>query len=962
MNARRTNAGGRIDRSAPLRFTFDGAAFEGLAGDTLASALLANNIHLMGRSFKYHRPRGAVSAGSEEPNALANIARGPGRETPNNRMTMTPLYEGLCATSQNRWPSLGFDMGALNQLAGPILSAGFYYKSFMWPPAFWKAIYEPAIRRMAGLGRTPTAPDPDAYTSRYAHCETLIIGAGPAGLIAALDASKDGASVILVDEQTETGGGLLAAPSELLDEQPAWDWLATTLETLRARPNVQILTQTTAFGFYHQNMLGLVQRLTDHLPPEESEGPRERLWRVRAKQVVLATGAIERPVMFDNNDRPGVMLAAAAREYLNLYGVKIGQRAVVVTNNDSAYAAAFELAAQDVEIAGIVDSRTDVDVGLQSRARALDIEVFTGYRAVSAKGRKRVTALLVRPSQNGVEFVFKCDAILMSGGWTPSAHLFSQAGGALNWSDDAKTFVPSPDAAGPFVTCVGACNGDVENALATTVTIAADTPVPTIASSGKAFVDFQNDVTANDIRLAVREGFHSVEHIKRYTTNGMATDQGKLSNINALAVAADALDCSIPDIGLTTYRPPYTPVTFGALANHRRGEAFDVLRKTPIDPWAVEYGAIFEPVGQWRRARYFPKPGEDMNRAVARECRATRNALGIFDGSTLGKIEVVGPDSAEFLDRLYTNKMASLAPGHCRYGLMLGENGFILDDGVVARLSETRFHVTTTTGCAAHVLSLMEDYRQTEWPDLRVWLTSTTEQWAVIALNGPNARAALAPLVVDIDLSPEAFPHMTIREGAVCGVPARVFRVSFTGELGYEINVPAGHGLAVWKQLVESGKKFGGTPYGTEAMHALRAEKGYIIVGQETDGTVTPMDAGMGWAISKTKSDFVGKRSLTRPDIVAPDRKQLVGLKTKDPGDVLEEGLQITQTPGGRSIGHVTSSYWSETLQSSIALAIIEGGRNRRGETLIAAKPKGYQSVTIVDPVFYDPKGARLHV
>ena len=956
MSAPRTTTGGRIDRNKPVRFTFDGAAYDGYSGDTLASALLANNVHVMGRSFKYHRPRGVVSAGSEEPNALANIHRGPGRDTPNNRMTMIPLYEGLSATSQNRWPSLGFDLGALNQLAAPILSAGFYYKSFMWPPAFWKAIYEPAIRRMAGLGRAPDTPDPDTYTSRYAHCDVLIVGAGPAGLIAALDASKDGGAVILVDEQTEMGGGLLAAPSELLNEQPAWDWLKATLNTLRGRSNVQILTQTTAFGYYHQNMLGLVQRLSDHVPPDMSEGPRERLWRVRAKQVVLATGAIERPVMFDNNDRPGIMLAGAAREYLNRYGVKVGRRAVIVTNNDSAYAAAFDLAAQGVEIAGIVDSRMLVDVDLQSRARALDIEVFTGYHAVAAKGRKHVSELLARPAQGGVEFILKCDVVLMSGGWTPSAHLFSQAGGALQWRDDAKTFVPSLDAAEPFITCVGACNGDFEDAVAT------DNSVPAIANSGKAFVDFQNDVTANDIRLAVREGFHSVEHIKRYTTNGMATDQGKLSNINALAVAADAMDCSIPDIGLTTYRPPYTPVTFGAFAGHRRGENFDVLRKTPIDDWAAEHGAVFEPVGQWRRARYFPKPGEDMNKAVARECRATRNTLGMFDGSTLGKIEVIGPDSAEFFDRLYTNKLTTLAPGHCRYGLMLGENGFILDDGVVARLSETRFHVTTTTGGAAHVLSMMEDYRQTEWPELRVWLTSTIEQWAVIALNGPNARAALAPHVTGIDLAADAFPHMTIREGAVCGIPARVFRVSFTGELGYEINVPSGHGLEVWKQLAASGEKLGVTPYGTEAMHVLRAEKGYIIVGQETDGTLTPMDAGMSWAISKTKTDFVGKRSLTRPDIIAPDRKQLVGLKTKDPSDVLEEGLQITENPGGRSIGHVTSSYWSETLQSSIALAVIEGAQNRHGDTLIAAKPKGYQSVTLVDPVFYDPKGARLHV
>ncbi|MBT5810659.1 MAG: FAD-dependent oxidoreductase, partial [Rhodospirillaceae bacterium] len=790
----------------------------------------------------------------------------------------------------------------------------------------------------------PELADPDSYTSRYAHCDVLIVGAGPAGLAAAMAASDDGARVLLVDEQSEPGGGLLDAPD--------WDELDVMTAALKARDNVTFLSRTAAFGFYHQNFLGLVQRLSDHRAPTGAAGPRERLWRVRAKQVVLATGAIERPLMFPDNDRPGIMLASAARVYLNRYGVKVGHRAVVVTNNNSAYEASFDLASQGVSVAAIVDMRTTVDPALKKRAQALGVEILTGYTAIGATGARRVSGLRVHPGAGGVARAIACDAVLMSGGWTPSIHLYSQAGGAVTWRDDIGAFIPDGTTPLPHIQCIGACNGDLE---------AAPLAPSHNNQRGKTFVDFQNDVTANDIRLAVREGFHSIEHIKRYTTNGMATDQGKLANINALAIAADAAGLSVPDIGLTTFRPPYTPVTFGALAGHRRGENFDVLRKTPIDAWAADRGAVFEPVGQWRRARYFPAPGEDMRNAVARECRITRQSLGLFDGSTLGKIEVVGPDAGEFLNRLYTNNLANLASGRCRYALMLGENGFIMDDGVVARLADDRFHVTTTTGGAAHVLSMMEDYLQTEWPDLQVWLTSTTEHWAVIALNGPNARAALAPLTEDIDFDNDAFPHMAVRTGIVCGVPARVFRVSFTGELGYEVNVPTGDALNVWEQLTAAGDAFGAVVYGTEAVHVLRAEKGYIIVGQETDGTVIPEDAGMGWAISKVKPDFVGKRSLARPDMTLSNRKQLVGLLTNNPNIVLDEGAQITEAPNTRSIGHVTSSYWSDALQRSIALAMIEGGRDRKGAELVSPMPHLAHAVTVVDPVFIDPDGERLN-
>jgi sarcosine oxidase subunit alpha len=688
---------------------------------------------------------------------------------------------------------------------------------------------------------------------------------------------------------------------------------------------------------------------------------------VRAKQVVLATGAIERPVVFPNNDRPGIMLAGAARTYLNRYGVRVGRRAAIVTSADSAYEGAFDLAQQGVEIVAIIDSRQDVSSALRERAQALGVEVLANHTVLSAMGRRRVSGLAVAPvfncegeaqAKKSSERLIDCDVVLMSGGWTPSLHLYSQAGGAIVWREDLGGFTPDSSRPMAHVRCEGACNGDFNFGKASLFIN------DEAGGSGEAFVDFQNDVTADDIRLAVREGFHSIEHIKRYTTNGMATDQGKLANTNALAIAAEAAGRPIPEIGLTTFRPPYTPITFGVLAGHRRDGLYDSQRKTPLDDWAVEHGAVFEPVGQWRRARYFPLPGEDIRAAVARECRITRKSLGLFDASTLGKIEVVGPDAAEFLNRIYTNNVASLAPGRCRYGLMLGENGFILDDGIVARLSEDRFHITTTTGGAAHVLTMMEDYLQTEWPELQCWLTSVTEHWAVIAVNGPNSRKLLAPLVDGVDLDGKVFPHMSVCDATVCGVPARLFRVSFTGELGFEINVPSGHAMAVWKQLLEAGNAFDGGVYGTETMHVLRAEKGYIIVGQETDGTVTPDDVGMNWIVSKNKSDFVGKRSLTRPDIDAPNRKQLVGLKTDAPNIVLEEGLQVTEAsgalPDAKSIGYVTSAYWSETIQRSIALAMIEDGRNRIGKILNVPIGAQKHTVTIVAPAFYDPTGERL--
>jgi len=836
----------------------------------------------------------------------------------------------------------------VNDLFSPLIPAGFYNKTFMWPRSAWEKLYEPAIRRMAGLGRAPDAIDPDRYDARYAFADTLVIGGGRAGIEAALTAADRGGRVILVDEQAEIGGKLLRAPVR-------WTWLAKALEQLTAA-GVSILPRTTAIGLYHDGFAGVIERRTDHRSPGEVSGPRERLYRIRAEKIVLATGAIERPLVFADNDRPGVMLASAADTFLHRYGVAIGRRVLLMAIHDSGYQTAFDLAKAGVSIAAIVDLRPAIDRGLSEQVNALGIPLLLGQAISATHGTKRVHGVSVATSGAWEERI-ACDAVLMAGGWTPTVHLWSHARGRLEWSKSLGAFVPAGEVDG--VSCVGGCAGAIDGAGMITEAL----PSPRDSATFKAFVDFQNDVTARDIRLAVREGFRSIEHIKRYTTNGMATDQGKTSNLNGLQVATATLGAPAP-IGHTTFRPPYTPTGFGALAGIAKDALFQPVRTTAIDLWAEAQGAVFENVAQWRRARYFPRGGEDMHAAVNRECMAVRRSVGIFDASTLGKIEVVGPDAAEFLNRMYTNPWKQLVPGKCRYGLLLREDGFITDDGVAARLADDRFHVTTTTGGAARVLHMMEDYLQTEWPHLDVWLTSTTEQYAVIAVQGPRARDVLAPLIGGVDLSRDAFPHMSFAEGTICGVPMRLFRVSFTGELGFEVNVPTSYGRAVWEAVYEEGRKRDIVAYGTETMHVLRAEKGYIIVGQDTDGTLTPDDAGIGWAVGKKKLDFVGKRSLTRPDMTKPDRKQLVGLLTRDPTVVLDEGAQIVDRPiyqiPAPMIGHVTSAYWSGALERSIALAVVAGGRARMGETLYVPMPDRVIEATVTGTVFLDAEGRRL--
>jgi sarcosine oxidase subunit alpha len=994
----RLSSGGRIDRSTGLRFQVDGRNYLGHPGDTLASAMLANGVHLAGRSFKYHRPRGIVGAGPEEPNALFGIDRGGGRFDPNTRATQIALFDGLRAVSQNRWPSLTFDVGSLAGAFGRLMPAGFYYKTFMWPGWAWERVYEPAIRAMSGVGRAPNQADPDQYISRYAHCDVLVVGGGPAGLAAALAAAENNARVVLCDEQEELGGHLLSRPQQRIDGRPAWDWLETAVTQLRAM-DVRLLPRTTAFAYQAQNFVAMAERRADHMPCPAKGMARQRLWQVRAKQVVLATGAIERPLVFGNNDRPGIMLAGAVQAYVNRYAVLPGRRAVLVANHDSGYRAALEFAAAGGRIVAVVDPRGSADSQSRDELGARGAEILPRHTVTDTRGRTRVNGVCVAPlNEAGSRGRWiDCDLIMMAGGWTPSIHLFSQSGGRPRWDASIDAFVPAAPAQAQH--SAGACAGIFS--LSATLTDGhaagvqasidagahrrptkgapqAEDPEPSEkgappgalpgeqdAGRPMAFVDFQHDVTMSDIKLALAEGFRAIEHVKRYTTTGMATDQGKTSNLNALGIVAKSLHKSIPEVGTTTFRAPYTPVTFGTLAGANRGELFDPIRVTPIHDWAVANRAVFENVGQWKRARYFPLGTEDKHAAVRRECRQTRAAVGMMDASTLGKIEVVGPDAAELLDRLYASPLTSLPVGRCRYSIMLGEDGFIIDDGIVARLAVDRFHVTTTTGGAARVLHVMEDYLQTEFHDLEVWLTSITEQWAVIAVSGPKAREMLSPIVSGIDLTKDAFPHLAVRAGTACDVPARVFRVSFTGELAYELNVPADHGRFVWERVHAAGTPFGIVAYGTEAMHVLRAEKGYIIVGQETDGTVTPRDVGLEWTIGKTKPDFVGKRSLRRPDALAQDRKQLVGLRSKDRRTVLDEGVTLAEHghgPGSRRLlGHVTSSYWSESTGEPIALALVRNGRTRIGETLIAQMSDRATEVEVVRPVFYDPEGVRVN-
>ncbi|MEV4597929.1 2Fe-2S iron-sulfur cluster-binding protein [Amycolatopsis sp. NPDC049253] len=867
---------GVVDRTAPLKFTFDGRELTGFRGDTLASALLANGVHQVATSIKYGRPRGILAAGVEDATALVQI-EAPFPE-PMLSATTVELYDGLVA------------------------------------------------RGLPGQGKLAAEPDPARYDAKHVHCDVLVVGAGPAGLAAAAGASG---RVLLVDDQPEPSG-------EIPD-------------------GVGFLSRTTAFGVYDDGFVLALERRGENAAPERIS--RQRVWRIRAKRIVLATGAHERPVVFPDNDRPGIMLAGAARTYLNRYGVLAGQRAVVFTTNDSAYAAAFDLADAGARIAVIADARDTVSARLGEAAAARGIEIRTGHGVVGTAGGDRITSAVVAELGATQGDRFACDLLLVSGGWNPAVHLFSQARGTLRYAPELGAYVPDGDL--QAVRVVGSAAGEgLPEAKVLWQVPAAESEVDT------RFVDLQRDATVSDVLRATGAGLRSLEHVKRYTTIGTAHDQGKTSGLLAAGITADALGRDLAGQRPTTFRPPYTSVSFAALAGRNRGDLHDPVRVTALHPWHVEHGAEFENVGQWKRPWYYPRPGEDREAAVLRECRAARTGVALMDGSTLGKIDVQGPDAAAFLDLLYTNLMSSLTLGRIRYGVMCGVDGMVIDDGTVIRVAEDRFLVTTTTGNAAMVLEWMEEWLQTEWPHLRVFATSVTEHWATIPLVGPRSRAVLAKAAPGLDVSNDAFGFMTWQDAEVAGIDARVCRISFSGELAYELNVPSWHGITLWEALLAAGAEDGITPYGTETMHVLRAEKGYPIIGQETDATVTPQDLGMSWAVSKKKPDFLGKRSFTRAENLRPDRKQLVGLLPQDPAVLLPEGSQLIETdhvpePPVRMLGHVTSSYRSAALGRTFALALVRSGRERVGQTLYVPVGDAVVPVTVTESVLFDKEGTR---
>ncbi len=921
------------------------------------------------------------------------------------------------AVSQNRWPSLNFDIGALNNKFSRFFPGGFYYKTFMWPKSFWKHVYEPLIRRAAGLGHAPEGRDPDTYEQIHVHCDVMVVGAGIAGLAAAEAAAASGASVIVADENPRFGG-LADISGGLIDGKPQLDWARDKAQGLAEADNAHVLTRTTVVGHWHHNHLMLSERVADHDPASIAAGvPRHRLWKVRAGRVILASGAIERPIAFANNDRPGIMLAGAARAMVERYGVAPGAQGVVFTNNDDAYLTALALKQAGIGVR-VVDSRGRAEGALPAKVRQAGIDVATSsvISAVHTSfGGLNITGVKVAAYRKGqgrviAEKKVECDFIAMSGGWNPALHLWCHNGGKIEFDEALQSF--RPDRHADPIQAVGAANGtfaladilgegfaageaavtrrdatrssrlEAARPKAKSAKLKApkteqepQQPLESIwfapatgkyNEGNKHFIDFQNDVTAADLELAQREGYESVEHTKRYTTFGMATDQGKTSNLNGLGILSEATGKPIPEIGVTTFRPPYTPFSFGSIAGAHTKKLFLPVRRTPVFRWHTETGAVFEPVGQWRRPYTYPRDVEDKHAAIDREILGVRNKVGLLDASTLGKIEIKGPDAAEFLDRVYTNTFSTLKVGRCRYGLMMNELGFLFDDGVTARLADDHFLMHTTSGGADRIASWLEEWLQTEWTHYKVFVAPVTEQWAQFAVAGPRARAVIDKLDPDFETSNEAFPHLSMKQGRLAGYPTRIFRISFSGELSYEVAIPANYGQGLWDAILAAGEEFGIEAYGTEALHVLRAEKGFIVIGDETDGTTTPIDVGLEGLVSKKKADFLGKRSLEQSYLKRPDRKQLVGLLTEDPNEVLPDGAhavrEVKDKPPMRTVGHVTSSYRSPTLGRSIAMALIENGRARMGETLSFPLDGKLVKAKIVEPVFYDRQGVKQNV
>lgn len=977
--------GGLIDRTQPLSFAFDGQAYSGFAGDTLASALIANGVKLVGRSFKYHRPRGILTAGSDEPNALVELRTGARRE-PNTRATTAELYDGLVAASQNRWPSLAFDIGAVNDKLARFLVAGFYYKTFMWPAKFWELLYEPLIRRAAGLGRAAGAEDPDHYEKAFAHCDVLVIGGGPAGLMAALAAGRAGARVILADEDFRLGGRLLAERYEI-DGRPCTEWVAGIEAELSSLPDLRIMHRTAVTGVFDHGQYAAVERVNDHLPMPPEHEPRQRSWKIVAKRAVLAAGALERSIAFGNNDRPGVMLAGGTRAYINRFAATPGRRIAVFTNNDDGWRTAADAHAAGIEVAVVVDSRAEPP----AQFAALGIKVLTGSRVSQVHGGKTVQAIDIVDAAGQVSKI-ECDALAVSGGWNPAVHLTCHLGGKPLWNGDLAAFAPG--AVPPGMHVAGAANGALTLAECLHAGVAAGAmaavecgfPIASIMlpsaqdeacgvaalwhvkeSRAKAFVDFQNDVTTRDIALANQEGFSSVEHLKRYTTLGMATDQGKLANVTGLAILADASERSITEVGTTTYRPPFVPVSFGAITGHHRGLDFRPVRLSPSHQWATEQGAVFVEAGAWLRAQYYRRAGEkDWLETVNCEVTATRASVGVCDVSTLGKIEIEGADAAIFLDRVYTNTFSTLPVGKSRYGLMLREDGFVMDDGTTSRLAPERYVMTTTTAQAGRVMQHLAFCHQVLWPELDVQLASVSEQWAQFSIAGPRSRDVLRKLVDEKHgLGDKAFPYLAAKEVTVGGVTARLFRLSFSGEMAYELAIPARYGDAAIRAIMVAGEEFSITPYGTEALGVMRIEKGHVA-GNEINGQLTARDLGLGRMMS-TKKEYIGRVMARRPALLDPDRPVLVGFRPVDRKARPRAGAHFLPVGIAASAdndqGYMTSVAFSPMLGSWIGLGVLKRGSQRIGERVRAYDPvrDGDVEVEVCHPVFFDPEGTRLH-
>ncbi|MCV2866353.1 sarcosine oxidase subunit alpha family protein [Albidovulum sediminicola] len=972
----RRPTGGRIDRNRKLRFHFNGKPYDGFEGDTLASALIANGVSVTARSFKYHRPRGIVGSGVEEPASLVELEGADA--SANNQITTVAIRSGLRAKSVNCWPSAEFDLGAINQLFARLIPAGFYYKTFKWPS--WH-LFEPIIRRAAGLAAAPSDPPAHGhFEARHAHADVLIAGAGPSGLMAALVAGRAGARVFLADEATEAGGSLLSRTLQI-DGRPAMDWVADAVAELAMMDNVTHLQNATVWAYREHNLVVVNERKPDH------GALLERSWRVRARKVICATGAIERAMVFANNDRPGVMLVSAVQTYVNRYAAIPGNRAVVFTNNDSAYAAAADMAAAGISIAAIVDCRDSVSA--RNLEQVAGIEVLAGHVVTAAKGRKRIRAVTVSRRDGGTAREIRCDLLAHSGGWNPAVHLFSQSRGTLRYDPTIACFVP--DVPAQPTLSVGAATGrmtladalrtgaeagseaasacgfdsgpcDVPESDDIAYTIEPLWRVDTPGPSGKAFLDIQNDVSVDDVLLALREGYSNVEHVKRYTTGGMGIDQGKTGNINIIGTIAQHHGVNLRDVGTTTFRSPYTPVSFGAIAGLREESVLFPYRHTPITAWNQANGAVmYEAGARWRRPGYFPREGESFQDTVNRECRAVRERVGVYDGSPLGTFELKGRDVARFLDFIYTNVMSNLKPGNGRYGLMLSDDGLILDDGVAFRIDEHRWVVSTSTGHADAIHQHMEKILQTLRPDWQVYVTTVTSQWNNATVCGPKAREVMTALGTSIDLSPESFPFMSFRDGTVAGLPARVMRVSFTGELSYEVNVAPRHMRMLWDRVMKAGASFDIEPVGSEASHVLRVEKGFLSLGHEVDGTVDPYDLGMSWVMSKTKADFLGKRSVDLRRQGSRRRRELVGLLPLDPNRAIPEGAPLT--PGGRkeaTEGVTTACVWSVVQNRWVGLGLIENGRTRHGETAYARLKDGAIPAIITAPVFHDLEGERL--